>query len=164
MTVTDLHAALTTIKDALPALGVLADADAHRAERDASAQALRGQVAALESLKAELTAQIADETKAAEVKRQALARDHTAALNVGEEKIRDLQRSQQAAEKNLATLLARGMRVIQEQEAEQAKQVTEHTLRLAGLVKQEQAARAQLAATQAKIKAIHGGLAEIGAP
>lgn len=164
MAVTDLHAALTIVKGALPALETLATADARRADLDTTIARLNAEVTTLTAQRVAIQTQLVEGTKAADVVREKQAKDYAVSINFAEEKIKDLQRSQQTAENALAATRAEHQRLRDQYLGEREQTLVDHRTNLAGLIKQEQEAAARLAETQEKIKALHGDLAGLSTP
>jgi chromosome segregation ATPase len=164
MAVTELHAALTTLKGALPSLEILAMADARRRELDAAIAGLTAEVTSLTASRVALRGQVETDTKAAASVQEKQARDYAGAINLAEEKIKDLQRSQQTAENQLAAVRAESARLKGQQTEDIAKTEAEFQTRLTGLRAEVKAEEEKFVAAQEQIKALHGTLAGVVAP
>lgn len=160
----DLQAAVVTLRASLPALDELGTLLNRRDELTAEMAARTASLAALGTQIDASRAQMLQEQQAADAARQKVARDHGVALALVDAKIKDLQRSQQAAEQALAETRAKaGQAVVQQQDAAAGIEA-QHRGRVADLLKQEKDAGVRLAAIQGKIKALHGDLAGLSAP
>ena len=164
MATPDLMQSVQAIRAALPMLEDLATLALKRDDLARSVYTLQGAVNALDARCRVQEAEWQDERAAGDAVRAQRAKEAKIAEGLLDERLKDLQRSQQAAEQALAVTRGQIERAVAQQAEDHAKREAAAQIRVAGIVRDGQAAAAQLAGIQERLTALHGTLAGLATP